>query len=79
MGIDSGGLSAIQQALMDHGAFQCGFCTPGVVMSLSALFAECRSPSEHAIRVALQGNVCRCSGYVRIIEAAKALARSTAE
>lgn len=76
---DSGELSAIQQALVDHGAFQCGFCTPGVVMSLSALFAECPSPSEHAIRVALQGNVCRCSGYVRIIEAAKALARSAAK
>jgi carbon-monoxide dehydrogenase small subunit len=73
-----GDLSAIQQAMVAHGAFQCGFCTPGVVMSLSALFAQCPSPSEHAIRVALQGNVCRCTGYVRIIEAAKALARGAA-
>ena len=73
-----GSLCPIQQAMVAHGAFQCGFCTPGVVMSLSALFAECPSPSEHAIRIALQGNVCRCSGYVRIIEAAKALARSAA-
>lgn len=71
----AGGLSAIQQALIDHGAFQCGFCTPGVVMSLTALFAQCPSPTEQAIRLALQGNVCRCSGYVRIIEAAKALAQ----
>lgn len=72
---EGGALSRIQQALVAHGAFQCGFCTPGVVMSLSALFSECPAPDEHAIRVALQGNVCRCSGYVRIIEAAKALAR----
>lgn len=71
-------VSAIQQALIDHGAFQCGFCTPGVVMSLTALFAQCPSPTEHAIRVALQGNVCRCSGYSKIIEAAKALAQRVA-
>jgi carbon-monoxide dehydrogenase small subunit len=68
------GLSPLQQALVDHGAFQCGFCTPGVVMSLTALFERVRLPSEHQIRVALQGNVCRCSGYVRLIEAAKAAA-----
>ena len=71
-----GSLSAIQQSMIDHGAFQCGFCTPGVVMSLSALFAKNPSPNEHNIRVALQGNVCRCTGYVKIIEAAKAVARS---
>jgi carbon-monoxide dehydrogenase small subunit len=71
-----GSLSAIQQSMIDHGAFQCGFCTPGVVMSLSALFAKNPSPNEHHIRVALQGNVCRCTGYVKIIEAAKAVARS---
>jgi carbon-monoxide dehydrogenase small subunit len=75
---DGGTLSAIQQALIDHGAFQCGFCTPGVVMSLSALFAQCPSPTEHAIRVALQGKVCRCSGYSKIIEAANALAQRAA-
>lgn len=68
------GLSPLQQALVDHGAFQCGFCTPGVVMSLTALFERVRLPSEHQIRIALQGNVCRCSGYVRLIEAAKAAA-----
>ncbi|WP_270934082.1 (2Fe-2S)-binding protein [Falsiroseomonas oryzae] len=68
------GLSPLQQALVEHGAFQCGFCTPGVVMSLTALFDRVRLPSEHEIRVALQGNVCRCSGYVRLIEAAKAAA-----
>ena len=70
-----GQISVIQQALIDHGAFQCGFCTPGVVMSLTALFERQAHPSDHEVRVALQGNVCRCSGYVRIIEAANALAR----
>jgi carbon-monoxide dehydrogenase small subunit len=75
---EEGELSAIQRAMVEHGAFQCGFCTPGVVMSLSALFAHCPCPSEHEIRVALQGNLCRCSGYVKIIEAATALARSGA-
>ena len=75
-GGSDGSLSAIQQSMIDHGAFQCGFCTPGVVMSLSALFAKNPSPNEHNIRVALQGNVCRCTGYVKIIEAAKAVARS---
>jgi carbon-monoxide dehydrogenase small subunit len=71
------GLSPLQQALVDHGAFQCGFCTPGVVMSLTVLFERVPGAEEHEIRVALQGNVCRCSGYVRLIEAAKAAARIT--
>ena len=66
-------LSRIQQALLDHGAIQCGFCTPGVVMSLAALFQRHPSPVEQQIRIALQGNVCRCSGYTKIIEAAKSL------
>ena len=70
--------SDIQQAMVDHGAFQCGFCTPGVVMSLTALFEQFPSPTEHQIRIALQGNVCRCSGYVKIIQAANALSRSRA-
>lgn len=68
------GLSPLQQMLVEHGAFQCGFCTPGVLMSLTALFERVPRPGEHQIRVALQGNVCRCSGYVRLIEAAKAAA-----
>lgn len=66
--------SAIQRALVEHGAFQCGFCTPGVVMSLTALFARTPRPSEHQIRIALQGNICRCTGYVKIIAAANAVA-----
>ncbi len=73
-GVGAGGkLSRIQQALVDHGAFQCGFCTPGVVMSLTALFQADPAPDEADIRIALQGNVCRCSGYVQLIAAAKSL------
>ena len=67
-------LSSVQQALIDAGAIQCGFCTPGLVMALTALFAHERNPSRDAIRTALSGNLCRCSGYVKIVEAAERLA-----
>lgn len=70
----SGAPSRIQQAMLDHGAFQCGFCTPGVVMSLTALFESNPRPIERDIRIALQGNICRCTGYVKILEAALSLA-----
>jgi len=67
-----GRLSALQAALVRHGAFQCGFCTPGVVMSLTALLETSPQPQEAEIRIALQGNVCRCSGYVGLLEAVRA-------
>jgi aerobic-type carbon monoxide dehydrogenase small subunit (CoxS/CutS family) len=67
-------LSAIQRALIDSGAIQCGFCTPGFVIALTALFARDPRPRRDAIRNALSGNLCRCSGYVKIIEAAERLA-----
>lgn len=64
-------LSAIQQAFIDKGAIQCGFCTPGMIMSAKALFDSNPDPSDEEIREALQGNLCRCTGYVQIIEAVK--------
>ena len=67
-------MSAVQRALIDAGAIQCGFCTPGFVMALTALFARDKRPGREAIRGALAGNLCRCSGYVKIIEAAERLA-----
>jgi aerobic-type carbon monoxide dehydrogenase small subunit (CoxS/CutS family) len=73
MAVD-GGLHAIQAELKAHGAFQCGYCTPGMVMSIHALLRETPAPSEADIRDGLQGNVCRCSGYVKMIEAVQALA-----
>jgi carbon-monoxide dehydrogenase small subunit len=68
------GLSAVQCALVDSGAIQCGFCTPGFVIALTALFEREPRPSREAIRNALSGNLCRCSGYVKIVEAAERLA-----
>ena len=67
-------LSPLQQAFSDHHALQCGYCTPGMLMSATALLRENGSPSEDEIRKALQGNICRCTGYVNIVEAIKAVA-----
>ena len=66
--------SAVQRALIDSGAIQCGFCTPGFVIALTELFAREPRPGREAIRNALSGNLCRCSGYVKIVEAAEQLA-----
>ena len=67
-----GQLTALQQAFSNHHALQCGYCTPGMLMSATALLRENGSPSEEEIRKALQGNICRCTGYVNIVEAIKA-------
>lgn len=64
-------LSDIQQAFVDSGAIQCGFCTPGMILSTKALLDTHPDPSEEDIREALSGNLCRCTGYVQIIEAVK--------
>jgi aerobic-type carbon monoxide dehydrogenase small subunit (CoxS/CutS family) len=69
-----GAFSAVQKALIDSGAIQCGFCTPGFVMALTDLFAHEAHPSLEQIRTALSGNLCRCSGYVKIVAAAERLA-----
>ena len=64
-----GSLSVIQQAFQDHHGLQCGFCTPGMVMSASALLADNPKPSEHEVRSYLEGNICRCTGYHNIVKA----------
>ncbi|NQU63270.1 MAG: (2Fe-2S)-binding protein [SAR324 cluster bacterium] len=64
-------LSHIQQAFVDKGAIQCGFCSPGMIMSTKALLDDNASPSDQDIREALAGNLCRCTGYVQIIDAVK--------
>ena len=64
-----GSLSTIQQAFQDHHGLQCGFCTPGMVMSAAALLAENPKPSEQEVREYLEGNLCRCTGYHNIVKA----------
>jgi carbon-monoxide dehydrogenase small subunit len=68
------GIDALQRAFIEHGAVQCGYCTPGMLMSAKALLMADPAPSEPAIRVALAGNLCRCTGYAAIIAAVKAAA-----
>ncbi|MDD9728601.1 xanthine dehydrogenase small subunit [Mameliella sp. AT18] len=70
-----GGLHPVQQAMVDHHGSQCGFCTPGFVMSLYALWMEVPEPTEAQVETALQGNLCRCTGYAPIIRAAVAISR----
>ena len=62
-------LSVLQQAFVDSGAIQCGFCSPGMILSARALLDQHPSPTEDQIREALVGNLCRCTGYVQIVEA----------
>jgi carbon-monoxide dehydrogenase small subunit len=68
-------LDAIQEAMIDTGGVQCGFCTPGILISARALLNRNPNPNEEEIKEALVGNLCRCTGYVRIIEAVKEAAR----
>ncbi|MGY6410902.1 MAG: (2Fe-2S)-binding protein [Alkalilacustris sp.] len=69
MAAPDGTLSPIQQAFQDHHGLQCGFCTPGMVMSAAALLAENPRPSEAEVREYLEGNICRCTGYHNIVKA----------
>jgi len=66
-----GVLHPVQQAIIDYGGVQCGFCTPGILISARALLDRNPDPSEDEIREALVGNLCRCTGYLRIVEAVK--------
>jgi carbon-monoxide dehydrogenase small subunit len=71
-------LSVIQQALLDHGAVQCGFCTPGFVVAATHLFEHDPNPSSDEIKEALSGNICRCTGYGAILRALEGLAGEAA-
>jgi aerobic carbon-monoxide dehydrogenase small subunit len=72
--VDVDALHPIQQALVEHGGTQCGFCTPGIVLSAKALLDRNSSPTEADIRHAIAGNLCRCTGYGKIVEAVAAAA-----
>lgn len=68
---DGDQLHALQQNMLDAGGVQCGFCTPGMIMSAHALLARNPDPSDEELRIGLSGNLCRCTGYVKILAAVK--------
>ncbi len=72
--VQDGRLHPLQKAFVDKGAVQCGFCTPGMILSAKALLDANPRPSEEDIKMAIAGNICRCTGYIKIIEAIKSLA-----
>ena len=72
-----GNLHPIQKAFVEYGAVQCGFCTPGMVLSAKALLDENPKPTEEEIRHGIAGNLCRCTGYLQIIQAIKAASGQT--
>ncbi|UCF35232.1 MAG: (2Fe-2S)-binding protein [Phycisphaerales bacterium] len=74
----NGQLHPIQKAFVEYGAIQCGFCTPGMIMAAYALLEANPSPSEEEIKRALEGNLCRCTGYRKIVDAVLSLAREGA-
>ena len=76
---ESGGLHPLQEALREHHGLQCGFCTPGMLMTLTEFLSENKSPTEAEVREAISGNLCRCTGYHGIVEAALDAARRMRE
>lgn len=79
MAQEDGSLGAIQQAFQDHHGLQCGFCTPGMVMSAAALLNKNPDPSEFETRDYLEGNLCRCTGYQNIVKAIQSAAQAMRE
>ena len=75
---NAGALNALQRAFLDEGGVQCGYCTPGMLISATALLRSNPSPSDEEIRIALSGNLCRCTGYDKIVRAVRGVAASGA-
>jgi len=71
-------LHPVQQAFLEAGAFQCGFCTPGMIVAVASLLRRLPEPSDDEIRAALDGNICRCGGYLRILDAVHRASRTLA-
>lgn len=76
---EDGTLHPIQESFLDNGAVQCGFCTPGMILSAKALVDRNPNPTEKEIKTAIAGNTCRCTGYIKIIEAIESYANLVAE
>jgi len=76
---DRGALSDVQRAFVQEGAVQCGFCTPGLVMAVHDLLARDETPTDLAVREAISGNLCRCTGYGRVFEAVRAAVNARVE
>ena len=74
---DGGNLAPLQRAFLEHGGVQCGFCTPGMLISATALLEASPSPSEDEVRIALSGNLCRCTGYDGIVKAVLEVSRTS--
>ena len=72
---EDGRLNRLQQAFVDHGAIQCGFCSPGMLMTATELLRRSNNPDEQDIRKAISGNLCRCTGYQKIVEAIQAASK----
>jgi carbon-monoxide dehydrogenase small subunit len=72
---EDGKLHPLQQAFVEHGAIQCGFCSPGMILSAKALLDQKPSPDQAEIRTALSGNLCRCTGYQKIVEAVESVGK----
>ena len=75
----NGDLDPLQEAFIDYAAYQCGYCTPGMLLTAKSLLAERPRPSEDDVRHYLRGNLCRCTGYVQIVEAVKRAAAALKE
>jgi aerobic carbon-monoxide dehydrogenase small subunit len=75
----TGSLDPLQQAFIDHTAFQCGFCTPGIIMSAKALLARTPSPTEEEVKEALSGNFCRCISHYQVIDAMMAISKQAGQ
>jgi carbon-monoxide dehydrogenase small subunit len=76
---ENGKLHPLQQAFIEHGGFQCGFCTPGMILAAKALLDEIPHPTEEELKHFMHGNICRCTGYKKIIESIMAAAANMSE